>query len=130
MDLLWLLQERARLLGDEAGKEGATGEGWAGALAAARPRKHQNNSVAASPLMKRLAEIIMILALLLYNVCFILDVLYGQIDVVYRSTYVCCNHTHSVNSLHQSKLTPIPILSRESDQLQPSKMKNPLAPCA
>jgi len=37
VDLLWLLQERARLLGDEAGKEGATGEGWAGALAAARP---------------------------------------------------------------------------------------------
>lgn len=101
MDLLWLLQERARLLGDEAGKEGATGEGWAGALAAARPRKHQNNSVAASPLMKRLAEIIMILALLLYNVCFILDVLYGQIDVVYRSTYDCCiiltSSIHSIN---------------------------------
>lgn len=105
MDLLWLLQERARLLGDEAGKEGATGEGWAGALAAARPRKHQNNSVAASPLMKRLAEIIMILALLLYNVCFILDVLYGQIDVAYRSTYVCCIMlTPSIHSINPNSL--------------------------
>jgi hypothetical protein len=72
VDLLWLLQERARLLGDEAGKEGATGEGWAGALAAARPRKHQNNSVAASPLMKRLAEIIMILALLIVVSAFLI----------------------------------------------------------
>ena len=60
MDLLWLLQERARLLGDEAGKEGATGEGWAGALAAARPSSTRENSVAASPspspLMKRVCR--------------------------------------------------------------------------